>query len=133
MKPKVKIFLTLVTTLAAVLAVVAISQVKGLSPEHTLLWVVLCVVSEHFWVKTPSGDSVQSLAATAKLATVLILDPWTAVLVVFTSTVIGNFLFRRSMWYRALYNGSQLMLAAGIAGLALVRASLRRSRLGSSS
>ena len=117
MKPKVKIFLTLVTTLAAVLAVVAISQVKGLSPEHTLLWVVLCVVSEHFWVKTPSGDSVQSLAATAKLATILILDPWTAVLVVFVSTVVGNFLFRRSMWYRALYNGSQLMLAAGIAAL----------------
>ena len=117
MKPKVKVFLTLVTTLAAVLAVVAISQAKSLSPEHALLWVILCVVSEHFWVKTPSGDSVQSLAATAKLATILILDPWTAVLVVFTSTVIGNFLFRRSMWYRALYNGSQLMLAAGVAAL----------------
>ncbi|HET9234564.1 MAG TPA: hypothetical protein VFP10_10515, partial [Candidatus Eisenbacteria bacterium] len=53
----------------------------------------------------------------AKLATILILDPWTAVLVVFASTVVGNFLFRRSMWYRALYNGSQLMLAAGIAAL----------------
>ena len=69
MKPKVKVFLTLVTTLAAVLAVVAISQAKSLSPEHALLWVLLCVVSEHVWVKTPSGDSVQSLAATAKLAT----------------------------------------------------------------
>jgi len=56
MKPKVKVFLTLVTTLAAVLAVVAISQVKSLSPEHALLWVIICIVSEHFWVKTPSGD-----------------------------------------------------------------------------
>jgi signal transduction histidine kinase len=117
MKPEVKLFLTLVTALAAVLLVVGISQERSISPEHALLWVFLCVVSEHFWVKTPSGDSVQSLAATAKLAAILILHPWTALLVIFTSTVAGNFLFRRSMWYRALYNGSQLMLAAGAAAL----------------
>jgi hypothetical protein len=36
-------------------------------------------------------------------------------LVIFTSTVAGNFLFRRSMWYRALYNGSQLMLRGAAA------------------
>jgi hypothetical protein len=101
MKPEVKLFLTLVTALAALRRVVGVSQERSISTAQALLWVILCVVSEHFWVKTPSGDSVQSLAATAKLAAILILPPWTALLVIFTSTVAGNFLFRRSMWYRA--------------------------------
>jgi signal transduction histidine kinase len=118
MKTKVKIVVTAVTLAALALVAVSFLEQRRLYPDQVLLWVFLCVISEHFWVKTPSGDAVQSLAATTKLSALVILDPWAALLVVFASTVIGNFVFRRSMWYRALYNGSQLMLAGGAAVVA---------------
>jgi len=117
MKPRVKLIVATHIALATVLGIVAVVNQKHLYPEHVLLWVVLCMVSELFWVKTPTGDTVHSLAATAKLSAVFIFDIWTATLIVFTSTVIGNFVFRRAMWYRALYNGSQLMLAAASAAV----------------
>jgi signal transduction histidine kinase len=116
-KPKVKLFVSITSLAALALAVVATVQESTWPVGHMLLWLVVCVVSELFWVQTPSGDSVQSLAATAKLAAILVLDPWAAVLVILVSTVAGNFLFRRSRWYRAVYNGSQLMLAGGAAAL----------------
>lgn len=118
MKPKVQLFVSIITSLAVILVVAAVFHQKRWQPEHMLLWVLLCMVSEHFWMKAPSGDSVQSLAATTKLSAILLLDPWGALIVIFLSTVVGNFLFRRSRWYRAVYNGSQLMLAG--AGAALV-------------
>ncbi len=117
MKPKVKLIVGLVIAAAVLLVLVAVVRQNGWELSHLIMWTVLCIVSELFWVKTPSGDSVQSLAATAKLSTLVILDPWPAVLVVFTSTVAGNFLFRRTKWYRAVYNGSQLMLAGAAAVL----------------
>jgi signal transduction histidine kinase len=117
-KPRVQLFVSLITGLAVVLVVTAFVHHDRWQPELMLLWIMLCMVSEHFWMKTPSGDSVQSLAATAKLSAVLLLDAWGALIVIFLSTVVGNFLFRRSRWYRAVYNGSQLTLAGGGAALA---------------
>lgn len=118
MKPRVKLIVGLVIAAASVLVLVSLLRQGKWDLEHVLLWTVVCLVSELFWVKTPSGDSVQSLAATAKLSAILILDVWAALLTIFVSTVVGNFIFRRSKWYRAIYNGSQLLLAG--AGAALV-------------
>jgi len=126
-KPKVQLFVSIITSMAVILVVSAVFHQKHWQPEHMLLWVLLCMVSEHFWMKAPTGDSVQSLAATTKLSAILLLDPWGALIVIFLSTVVGNFLFRRSRWYRAVYNGSQLMLAG--AGAALVYYSLGGAQL----
>jgi signal transduction histidine kinase len=119
-KTKVKAFVTAISLAALALAILALWRVPAWHVDHMVLWLVVCMVSELFWVQTPSGDSVQSLAATAKLATILVLDPFSAVLVILISTVAGNFLFRRSRWYRAIYNGSQLMLAGGAGALVYV-------------
>ena len=117
MKPKVKLIVGLVIAAAALLALVAVVVQDTWPLRDMILWTVLCLVSEFFWVKTPKGDSVQSLALTTNLSTFLVLEPLPAMLAVFVSNVAGNILFRRSKWYRALYNGSQLMLAAGAASV----------------
>jgi signal transduction histidine kinase len=116
-KPRVKLIVGLVIAAASVLVLIYVVSQGRWDPEHVLLWTAVCLVSELFWVKTRSGDSVQSLAATAKLSAILILDVWAALLAIFVSTVVGNFIFRRSKWYRAVYNGSQLMLAGAAAAL----------------
>ncbi len=117
MKPKVRFIVTLIIAVASALVLLAFWLQRDWDPYTALLWAVVCVMGELFWLKTKSGDSVQTLAPTAQLAAVLILPPWMALVVVFSSTVIGNFVFRRPKWYRALYNGSQLMLAAAAASL----------------
>ena len=111
MKLKVQLFVSLITAIAVVLVAAAVFHEKHWQPEQMALWIFLCMISEHFWLHAPSGYSVKSLAATTKLATIILLDPWAAMIVIFVSTVLGNFIFRRSRWYRAVYNGSQLMLA----------------------
>ncbi len=118
MKPKVKFIVGLVIAAAILVATIPALAMRSLDPWQIVLWMTVCMLSELFWVKTPSGDSVQSLSPTAQLAAVIILDPRLALIVILASTTLGNLLFRRPKWYRALYNGSQLMLAS--AGAALV-------------
>ncbi len=115
MKSKAKFIVASVIVLATALVAIALWRQQRWEIEHLLLWAAVCILGERFWLKTQSGDSVQSLAAAVNLAAILVLDPWAALLVIYGSTVTGNFLFRRSKWYRALYNGSQITLCAGAA------------------
>lgn len=108
----------LVVSLATVLAAVAVFRIDVRHADDILLWMLVCMVSELFWLRTPNGDAVQSLASTAKLASVVVLEPWSAMLVLASSTIAGNLVFRRAKWYQALYNGSQIMLSG--TGAALV-------------
>ncbi len=117
MKPRVKFIVALNIAAALALVLVSVLRQETWHPEHVLLWAAVCLVSELFWVRTRSGDSVQSLAATAKLSAILILNVWAALPTIFVSTVAGNFIFRRSKWYRAVYNGSQLTLAGAAAAV----------------
>ena len=118
MKFKVKAFVAGTSALAVVLLGASFFYHRQWDIQAVLLWMGLCLLGELFWIKAPSGDSIQSLGATTKLASILVLDPWTALLVIYSSTVVGNFAFRQALWYRAIYNGSQLMLAG--AGAAAV-------------
>jgi len=116
-KPKVKFIVWLVIAAASVTILYGVFRYRAWDPNQLLLWTAVCLMGELFWVKTPSGDSVQSLAATAQLSVVLVLDPWSALIVIYVSTVAGNIIFRRPKWYRAMYNGSQLLLAGAATAL----------------
>jgi len=101
------------------MGLVAVSVVlQGrMHPAVPLFWILLCVTSELFWSRTVLGDSVHSLAAPTKLSAIFILGPWPALPVIWISTLAGNLLFRRSAWYKALYNASQLTVTGAAAGL----------------
>jgi len=80
-------------------------------------WTGFCLIAEFFWVRSLDGKTVNSLAASARLATLFLLGPLPALPVVFASTCLGNMIIRKSAWYKAAYNASQLTLAAAAAGV----------------
>ena len=67
MKTKARWIVGSVIGLAAILLIASLLSIESVPWGDLLLWTVLCMLSELFWLKTPSGDSVQTLAATAKL------------------------------------------------------------------
>ena len=117
MKFKVKAFVTVISAMAIALLVAAMFHQKDWHLEQLLMWIALTMISELFWVKSPNGDSVQTLCVTMMLSVILLLNPWTALIIIFVSKVLGNVLIRRTQWYRAVYNGSQLMLAGAAAAV----------------
>jgi len=105
----------LVILAACGLLVVSIMERSTWSLAHLAFWTVVCVLSELLWFRAPTGESFTSLGTSTKLAAAFVCGVWPAVVVSWLSTLIGNVVFRRAPWYKALYNASQLALACAVA------------------
>ncbi len=117
MKPKVKVIVSLVISVATLVVVLATIRVESSHWKELALWVALGLAGELFWLRTPTGDSVHTLATLTKLTAVLIFPLPEALVVIFVTTMIGNAVFRRTRWYRAWYNSGQSTLAGLMASL----------------
>ena len=99
-------------TLSVALAMISLDSIPW---TQLAFWTGFCLIAEFFWVRSLDGKTVNSLAASARLATLFILGPLPALPVVFASTCLGNMIIRKSAWYKAAYNASQLTLSAAAA------------------
>lgn len=128
MNRNAKLLVGATVALGLVVVVYAFTRLDHWNPGTLLFWTAFCIASEYFWIRSLNGGTVHSLGASAKLSTIFILGTWPGLIVFFISTVIANFVVRRSAWYKAVYNGSQLMLS-GLAA-ALVYQALRGPFMG---
>lgn len=83
----------------------------GLLPSM-LFWVAVCLAAEALWLRTMQGQATWAMTPTFHLAMAILFWPPHFLPVIFLSRGLGDLVFRKSPWYKALFNGSQFTLSA---------------------
>jgi signal transduction histidine kinase len=84
----------------------------GLNLPSMLFWVAICLAAEALWLRTMQGQATWAMTPTFHLAMAMLFWPALFLPVIFLSRGVGDLLFRKSPWYKALFNGSQFTLSA---------------------
>jgi signal transduction histidine kinase len=84
----------------------------GLNLPSMLFWVAICLAAEALWLRTMQGQATWAMTPTFHLAMAILFFPAHFLPVIFLSRSVGDLLFRKSPWYKALFNGSQFTLSA---------------------
>ena len=84
----------------------------GLSLPSMLFWVAICLAAEALWLRTMQGQATWAMTPTFHLAMAILFWPAHFLPVIFLSRGVGDLIFRKSPWYKALFNGSQFTLSA---------------------
>jgi hypothetical protein len=75
-----------------------------------LFWLLANLLGEVLWLPAPKGRGYLSMANAANFATLLVLPISLAVAVTATAGFMGDLVFRRRVWYRALFNAAMCSL-----------------------
>lgn len=114
MSLKLKVFVTLVGVLAAV--VLGWSGMAGPGPHwgHLIGWTVICFLAEMLWLNT--GQGTVSMASTANLAVLVLWGYGPGMWIGGASTLLANLLIQRKPWVRAVFNTGQMVLTMAATG-----------------
>lgn len=97
----------------------------GLLP--LLFWFLANLLGEVLWLPAPKGRGYLSMANAANVATLILLPASTAVLVCAVAGAMADLVFRRRVWYKALFNFGMCASTVFVASL-VFHASGGRSR-----
>ncbi len=81
-----------------------------------LFWFGACLAGEVMWVRLSTGAATISMASCFNFAALLVLAPREAMLVAAIATVLAELAIMRKPLIRALFNGSQTLVAVALAG-----------------
>lgn len=84
----------------------------GLNLVSMLFWGTICLAGEALWLRTMQGQATWVMTPTFHLAMSILFKPAQFQPVIFLSRGVGDLLFRRSPWYKALFNAAQFTLSA---------------------
>jgi signal transduction histidine kinase len=80
--------------------------------KSLLFWAAICLIGEALWLRTMEGQATWAMTPTFHLAMALLFNPALFQPVIFITRALGDIIFRRSPWYKALFNGAQFTISA---------------------
>jgi len=80
-----------------------------------LFWAAICLAGEALWLRTMQGQATWAMTPTFHLAMAILYTPAHFQPIIFFSRGLGDLIFRKNTWYKALFNGAQFTLSATIA------------------
>jgi len=84
--------------------------------RNLAFWFGACVAGEVLWVRLSAGAATISMASCFNFAALLVLAPREAMLVASAATIVAELAVMRKPLIRALFNGSQTLVAVALAG-----------------
>jgi signal transduction histidine kinase len=88
---------------------------------HIAAWILVSLLAESLWISTITGKAMESMASTVDLSLLVLLGFRPAVWIVAIAFLLANVFFSRRVWYKALFNAGQNVLALSAGGLAYTR------------
>jgi signal transduction histidine kinase len=119
MSLRLRIYVMVVTLVAAALLVLHVPPARSPDWIHYGLWTLLCVGAELLWLPTLSKEATVSMASTVNLATLILWGRGPAMVVVGASTVIASVLFQKKPPIRTLFNAAQIVITMWAVGWAV--------------
>ncbi len=84
---------------------------------HVGVWILVSLLAESLWISTITGQAMESMASTVDLSLLVLLGFRPAVWIVAIAFALANVFFSRRVWYKAIFNAGQNVLALSAAGI----------------
>ena len=85
---------------------------------HITAWIVVSLLAESLWIPTVTGKAMESMASTVDISLLILLGFMPSIWIVAIGFTLANFFFSRRVWYKAIFNAGQNVLALAAAGAA---------------
>lgn len=85
---------------------------------HITAWIVVSLLAESLWIPTVSGKAMESMASTVDISLLILLGFMPSIWIVAIGFTLANFFISRRIWYKAIFNAGQNVLALAAAGAA---------------
>ncbi len=114
----VTLYVTLVVLTGAAFAAAAGAPDWSVGGLPLLFWLLANLLGEALWLPAPKGRGYLSMASAANFATLLCLPLALAVPVTAVAGFLADLMFRRRVWYRALFNAGMCAITVFAAATA---------------
>lgn len=123
---KVLFYISMITVIAIALTLFISSQYTFLGFNITIFWIVLAAISESLGIILPNGIGL-SVSFATHLACIIIGGPFLAIIVSASSCIFcvvktqdGYSHILNTPFYKTIFNISELIISAGVAGLVYI-------------
>jgi len=80
-------------------------------------WIVVSLMAESLWLQTITGKAMESMASAVDISLLVLLGYKPAVWIVAIAFALANVFFSRRVWYKAIFNAGQNVIALSAAGV----------------
>ena len=80
-------------------------------------WIVVSLMAESLWLQTITGKAMESMASAVDISLLVLLGFKPAVWIVAIAFALANVFFSRRVWYKAIFNAGQNVIALAAAGV----------------
>ncbi len=122
MRPALRVFLLLVQLAALATLAWGVRTFDDAAPfplTQIAFWLTLSFAAELFWFDTQGAQGMVSMSSAVNLATVFVLPPLAAFVIVALSVLLSDLLLHRRPVVRASFNAAQSVVSLGVAYLLL--------------
>jgi signal transduction histidine kinase len=110
------VYVAAVTALAAAAVLLDRPDVAAFLPQRVVMLFLACVASELLWLPTLSDQATASSASMVNFAVLFLLPPSEAMWIIGVSVLIATLVFQKKQWYKGLFDFSQIVVTAFLAG-----------------
>jgi len=118
MNPGLVTYVAVVAAAGGAVLALSFPQFWSLGPMHITAWIVVSLLAESLWLPTLTGKAMESMASTVDISLLILLGVRPSVWIVAIGFLLANLFFSRRVWYKALFNAGQNVLALAAAGAA---------------
>ena len=118
MSLRLRIYLTAVFAIAALVLAVTVPPDLHARGVHYLLWIVICILSESLWLPAMSGTGTVTMASSAGLASIVLWGQGPTCWIAAISTIVAELLWLKKPLIRASFNAAQITITTWVAGAA---------------
>lgn len=111
MNTRLTAYVTAVVTFGVVILLLGFAS-GGPDYLSMLFWAVICLAGEALWLPTMQGQATWVMTPTFHLAMAILFMPAHFQPVIFLTRGFGDLFFRKSPWYKALFNAAQFTISA---------------------
>jgi signal transduction histidine kinase len=80
-------------------------------------WIIVSLMAESLWLQTITGKAMESMASAVDISLLVLLGYKPAVWIVAIAFALANVFFSRRVWYKAIFNAGQNVIALAAAGV----------------
>jgi signal transduction histidine kinase len=111
------IYVAAVVVAGALVLALSFRQFVAVGEVPILIWILASLLAESLWISTITGQAMESMASTVDISLLVLLGFRPSVWIVAVAFALANVFFSHRIWYKALFNAGQNVLALSAAGV----------------
>ena len=111
-------YVAIVTAVGGFILSGSVESFLALGWAPLVIWIVVSLIAESLWLQTITGKAMESMASAVDISLLVLLGYKPAVCIVAIAFALANVFFSKRVWYKAIFNAGQNVIALTMAGIA---------------